>query len=65
MAAECLRHFWLALARPKLFQSVEFAGRDIFALSRSGRIFVASSVAQLKKEKADSAVKRSVRLCKP
>jgi hypothetical protein len=22
MAADCLRHFWLALARPKLFQSV-------------------------------------------
>ena len=26
MAADCLRHFWLALARPKLFQSGVFAG---------------------------------------
>ena len=29
MAADCLRHFWLALARPKLFQSAVSVGIDI------------------------------------
>jgi hypothetical protein len=52
MAADCLRHFWLAVARPKLFQSVVFAGRAMVTLSRSEGIAVSSGVAGYRKRKS-------------